>query len=111
MAKKILGSQLNVVHETIYNLTPESYGQFDIVLLLRVLYHLPDPMRALDIVLSKMRPQARLFVETIVIDEELPPETAQHPLIQLYPKATKNSDYTNFWGQRLAQSPFWKTVT
>jgi molybdopterin-guanine dinucleotide biosynthesis protein A len=45
-----------------------------------------------------MRPQARLFVETIVIDDELPPETAQHPLIQLYPKATKNSDYTNFWG-------------
>ena len=32
VAKKILGSRLNLVHESIYNLTPERYGRFDLVL-------------------------------------------------------------------------------
>ena len=96
-------------------LTPERYGQFEIVLLLGVLYHLPDPMRALDIVFNMMRPQARLFLETIVIDDELPPEIVQRPLMQFYPKATKNLDYTNFWGMAeacaiaLLEECEWKT--
>ncbi len=98
VAKKILESRLNLVHENIYNLTPDRYGQFDIVVFLGVLYHLPDPMRALDIVFSMMRPQGRLFMETVIIDEEFPPEIAQRPLMRFYPKATKNSDYTNYWG-------------
>jgi len=98
VAKKILGSRLNLVHESIYNLTPERYGRFDLVLLLGVLYHLPDPMRALDIVFNMMKPQTRLFLETILIDDELPPEIAKRPLMQFYPKASKNRDYTNYWG-------------
>jgi len=98
VAKKILGSRLNLVHESIYNLTPERYGRFDLVLLLGVLYHLPDPMRALDIVFNMMKPQTWLFLETIVIDDELPPEIAKRPLMQFYPKASKNRDYTNYWG-------------
>jgi tRNA (mo5U34)-methyltransferase len=98
VAKKILGSRLNLVHENIYNLTPESYGQFDLVLFLGVLYHLPDPMRALDIVFNMMKPQAWLFLETVIVDDEFPPEIAQRPLMQFYPKATKNSDHTNYWG-------------
>ena len=98
VARKILRSPLNLVHENVYNLTPERYGQFDIVLLLGVLYHLPDPLHALDVIFHMMRPQAWLFIETIVIDHEFPPEIAQRPLMQFYPKATKNLDYTNFWG-------------
>ena len=98
VAKKILESRLDLVHENIYNLTPDRYGKFDIVLFLGVLYHLPDPMRALDIVFSMMRPQARLFLETVIIDDELPRKVAGRPVMQFYPKATKNADYTNYWG-------------
>jgi 2-polyprenyl-3-methyl-5-hydroxy-6-metoxy-1,4-benzoquinol methylase len=47
--------------------------------LLGILYHLPDPMRALDIVFNMMNPQGWLFLETIVIDDELPPEIAARP--------------------------------
>jgi tRNA (mo5U34)-methyltransferase len=98
VAKEILGSRLNLLHENIYNLTPERYGQFDIVLCLGVLYHLPDPLRALNIIFRMMRPQSWLFLETVVIDDELSLEMADLPLARFYPKATKNRDYTNFWG-------------
>ena len=102
VAKQILRSQLNLIHETVYNLTPERYGQFDIVLFLGVLYHLPDPLRALEIVSQMMRPQSWLFLETIVIDEEMPPDLAARPFMRFYPKATNNRDYTNFWGMTKA---------
>jgi len=102
VAKQVLGSRLNLVHETVYNLTPERYGRFDIVLFLGVLYHLPDPLRALEIVFRMMRPQGWLFLETIAIDNELPPEVAQLPLMRFYPKSTKNLDFTNFWGMTQA---------
>ncbi|MGA2903254.1 MAG: methyltransferase domain-containing protein [Candidatus Korobacteraceae bacterium] len=98
VAKQILGSRLNLVHENIYNLAPEKYGQFDIVLMLGLLYHLPDPMRALDIVFHLMKLRARLLMETIIIDDELPSEMARRPFMLFYPRATKNADPTNYWG-------------
>ena len=98
VAKKILGSQLNLVHENIYNLTSEKYGQFDIVLFLGVLYHLPDPMHALEIIFSMMKSPGWLFLETIVIDNELPRQMARHPWMRFYPGDSKNSDHTNYWG-------------
>jgi len=98
VAKQILGSRLDLIHENIYNLTPEEYGQFDIVLMLGLLYHLPDPMRALDIVFRLLKPQGRLLLETVIIDDELPRQIASRPFMLFYPKATKNGDHTNYWG-------------
>jgi tRNA (mo5U34)-methyltransferase len=98
VAKEILGSQLTLRHENIYNLTAAEYGKFDIVLFLGVLYHLPDPMHALDILSQMMKTGSSLYVETIVIDDELPPGLAERPLMRFYPKASKNSDHTNYWG-------------
>jgi len=98
VAKQILGSRLDLVHDNIYNLTPEKYGQFDIVLMLGLLYHLPDPMRALDIVFNLLKPQGRLFLETVVIDDELPRQIAGRPFMLFYPGASKHGDHTNYWG-------------
>ena len=98
VAKQILGSTLDLIHENIYNLGPEKYGHFDIVLMLGLLYHLPDPMLALDIVFNLLKPQGRLLLETIVIDDELPKEIAKQPFMLFYPKDTKNADRTNYWG-------------
>src|ERR1700757_533225 len=50
VAAQILGSNLKLVHDNVYNLTSAKYGRFDVVLFLGLLYHLPDPMRALDII-------------------------------------------------------------
>lgn len=98
VAKQVLGSSLSLIHENIYNLAPEKYGHFDIVLMLGLLYHLPDPMRALDIVFNLLKPQGRLSLETIVIDDELPQKIAGQPFMLFYPKDTKHADHTNYWG-------------
>lgn len=98
VAKQILGSKLELVHENVYKLTPAKYGKFDIVLFLGILYHLPDPMLALDIIHEMMNPEATLYLETVIIDSDLPPELAKRPLMEFYPKASKDDDHTNYWG-------------
>jgi tRNA (mo5U34)-methyltransferase len=107
-ARKILGSNVEYRMDNVYNLTPESYGQFDVVLFLGVLYHLRKPLAALDSIRSVMKTGAQLFVGTMMIDEYflLPDGTvttldAVHPLLknvplwQAYPVDSLNGDYTN----------------
>ncbi len=107
-ARQILGSNVSYRMDNVYNLTPEQYGEFDIVLFLGVLYHLRKPLAALDAIRSVMKPGAQLFVGTMLIDEyvllpdgsvttlnALNPALATIPLWQAYPGDTLNGDYTN----------------
>src|SRR6201996_4023048 len=48
IAKKLVGSDVELRQANVYDLTPEEFGTFDLVLFLGVLYHLRDPMLALD---------------------------------------------------------------
>ena len=98
VAKQILGSRLNLIHDNIYNLSPARYGRFDIVLFLGLLYHLPDPMRALDIISEMMNVNGTLYMETVVIDEQLPSEIANRALMEFYPGSSKDNDRSNYWG-------------
>jgi tRNA (mo5U34)-methyltransferase len=106
--RKILGSAIEYRMDNVYNLTPESYGTFDVVLFLGVLYHLRKPLAALDSIRSVMKAGAKLFVGTMMIDEYflLPdgsvtnldavnPILKDIPLWQAYPRDTLNGDYTN----------------
>jgi tRNA (mo5U34)-methyltransferase len=107
-ARKILGSGAEYRMENVYNLSPEKYGQFDIVLFLGVLYHLRKPLAALDAIRSVMKDGGQLFVGTMLIDEyfllpdgrittleALNPALKSVPLWQSYPGDTLNGDYTN----------------
>jgi tRNA (mo5U34)-methyltransferase len=98
VAKQILGSQLNLIHDNIYNLSPAQYGLFDVVLFLGVLYHLPDPMRALDIINDMMNVNGTLYMETVVIDDKLPSDLAARAFMEFYPGSTKDNDRSNYWG-------------
>jgi tRNA (mo5U34)-methyltransferase len=108
VARELLGSRVEFVQENVYELSHERYGGFDLVLFLGVLYHLRDPMLALDSIWDVAR--GRLIVETQVIDEalltssgefkrleDLNPELASMPLMQFYPGAALNSDSTCVW--------------
>lgn len=108
VARRILGSAATYRMDNVYNLTPEGYGQFDVVLFMGVLYHLRKPLAALDAIRSVMKPGARLFVGTMLIDEYflLPdgsvttlaavnPLLASVPLWQAYPGDSLNGDFTN----------------
>jgi tRNA (mo5U34)-methyltransferase len=69
IARAILNARVEMMQENLYQLSPEKWGTFDLVLCLGVLYHLRDPLLALDIVRSLTR--HRLILETHVIDEAL----------------------------------------
>lgn len=108
VAGKILGSSVSYRMDNVYNLDPGSYGYFDIVFFLGVLYHLRKPLAALDAIRSVMKPGAQLFVATFMIDEhvmlpdgsvttlqELNPVLTDIPLWQAYPGDVLNGDFTN----------------
>ncbi|HVT02898.1 MAG TPA: DUF1698 domain-containing protein [Thermoanaerobaculia bacterium] len=108
VAKKILGSSVEYRMDNAYNLSPDTYGKFDVVLFMGVLYHLRNPMGGLDAVRSVMKDGAKLFVGTMMIDEyfllpdgtvttleSLNPTLLTVPLWQAYPGDTLNGDYTN----------------
>jgi tRNA (mo5U34)-methyltransferase len=112
VAAGMLGSRVEFRQENIYNLHPDKVGQFDIVLCLGLLYHLPDPMQALGILRALSRQQ--LCLETYVIDNalrlpdgsflamaEVAPVLAQLPLMQFYAGDSLNGDPTNYWGQNV----------
>jgi tRNA (mo5U34)-methyltransferase len=89
--------QINVL-----DLTPEKYGQFDIVLALGLLYHVCDPYRALANCAALSR--ARLLVESYCIDALLPEQLASEPTMKFIPDPERfpmdgqpNSDRSNFW--------------
>jgi tRNA (mo5U34)-methyltransferase len=110
IAAEILGSAVTYVVGNVYALEPARLGTFDLVLFLGVLYHLRSPLRALDRIRRVCRPPARLFVETVMIDNavllpggrtaslaELAEVLATVPLMQFYPRDALAGDHTNKW--------------
>lgn len=108
VARQILGSSVEYRMENVYNLNPESFGLFDVVLFMGVLYHLRNPLGGLDAVRSVTKHGGQLFVGTMMIDEyfqlsdrtittlaALNPALAEVPLWQAYPGDTLNGDFTN----------------
>ena len=108
VARKILGSSVEYRMDNVYNLSPDRYGKFDLVLFLGVLYHLRNPLGGLDAIRSIMKDGGKLFVGTMMIDEyfllpdgsvttleALNPALLTVPLWQAYPGDTLNGDFTN----------------
>ena len=113
IAAELLQSNVEYRHANIFDLTPEEYGTFDIIFFLGLLYHLPDPMRAIRIVRSLCR--GEMFLETHVIDnaflmpdgssislEQAAPGLSDAPIMQFYPKNSLEGDWTNYWGPNIA---------
>jgi tRNA (mo5U34)-methyltransferase len=103
IAKRILKSDLTARVDTIYNVTPQKYGQFDIVLFLGVLYHLRHPILALDRMRAMLSPGGKIFLETHMIpdgDENL-------PLSKYYRRDALGGNYTNYFGPNAACVEAW----
>jgi tRNA (mo5U34)-methyltransferase len=114
VAKEILGSNVTYKVANVYDLDPGDYGTFDIVLFLGVLYHLRNPMLALDKIWQICR--GRLWVESQVIDNAfldmetmqmkklstLHPSLSTIPLMQFYPGKSLSNDASNYWAPNMA---------
>jgi tRNA (mo5U34)-methyltransferase len=91
LARETLRSNVEDRVMDVYELSPEAVGRFDLVLFLGVLYHLRDPLLALERVASVTA--GRLILETHV---DL--SFARRPAIAFYPGQELSHDPTNWWG-------------
>jgi tRNA (mo5U34)-methyltransferase len=108
VASELLRSKVKFIHENVYNITSSSFGEFDVVLMLGLLYHLPDPFGALAIARSVCK--GELYLATHTIDNalimpngdttplrSLSEELVSIPLMQFIPRDALSRDYTNYW--------------
>ena len=115
VARELLGSSVDFHVENIYDLTPERHGTFDLVLFLGLLYHLRDPLLALDRIWDVCNPAAVLMLETQLLDNallvgegdfralaDIDPALTDVCLMQFYPEDSLNGDHSNYWAPNAA---------
>jgi tRNA (mo5U34)-methyltransferase len=115
VASELLGSEVQCDVCNVYDLAPERHGTFDIVLFLGLLYHLRDPLLALDRIWEVCRPDALLVMETQLLDNallvdggafrtlaDIDPLLRDTCLMQFYPGDTLNGDPSNYWAPNAA---------
>lgn len=115
VARELLGSQVEYLVANLYDLDPDVHGTFDIVLFFGVLYHLRDPLLALDRIWSVCREDAILALETQVLENavllpdgsfralrELHPVLDEIALAQFHPGDSLRGDHTNYWSPNAA---------
>ena len=95
LARRVLGSSVEDREVDVHDLSPETVGVFDLVLFLGVLYHLPNPLLALERVASVTR--NHLIMETAV--DLL---FTRRPAAAFYPADELSGDTSNWWGPNLA---------
>ncbi|MBP7677730.1 MAG: methyltransferase domain-containing protein [Thermoanaerobaculia bacterium] len=99
VASAILGSRVFFRQANIYELRARDLGTFDVVLFLGLIYHLPDPMRAIRIVRGLSRRWMWLESHLGLTGPETIDGT---PMMVFYPRATLGGDPTNYWGPNRA---------
>jgi tRNA (mo5U34)-methyltransferase len=95
LARKTLGSSVEDIELEVLEISPETVGQFDVVLFMGVLYHMRDPLAALEAVASVTK--ELLVVETLV-DMTFSPR----PAAAFYPGTYLGGDHSNWWGPNAA---------
>jgi SAM-dependent methyltransferase len=62
------GSQVKMYELNVYDLKPETFGKFDVVIFAGVLYHLRYPFWALKCIRDVMEDDGQIIIETAVLD-------------------------------------------
>ena len=107
-AKALLGSKVDYVQGSVYELNREVVGTFDVVVFAGVLYHLRYPLLALDRIREIC--QGYMLLETHCLDncvlledgqtttlERIDPRLSRIPLYRFYPTNELNGDYSNWF--------------
>jgi tRNA (mo5U34)-methyltransferase len=91
MARRLVGSKVELCILDVDELSPETAGRFDYVLFFGVLYHLRNPLAGLERICSVTREAA--FVESYVTDGPGPP-----PSLEFYETTELGGQIDNWWG-------------
>lgn len=92
LARRALGSSVELVVADFTSVDLDELGQFDVVLFLGVLYHLEDPLRAIRR-LTKVTAEVAI-VETLA---SFIPGWESQPLFEFFPGSEVDADPTNWW--------------
>jgi len=107
LAHELVKSKAEYVVASVYDLSPEKHGVFDVVLFLGVLYHLRHPLLGLEKIHAVCKEFA--LVESHVLDEfflhngqgkplrRISPLLGESPIMQFYPGNELNQDCSNWW--------------
>ena len=96
VAHRALNSRVKFHEMSVYNVSREKLGSFDIVLFLGVLYHLRHPLLALERVCELTRDIA--IIESHVIDDTL---KSPRPVMEFYEHNELGGQYDNWWGPNI----------
>jgi tRNA (mo5U34)-methyltransferase len=91
LARELLGSQVEDQDIDVMDISPETVGRFDVVLLLGVLYHLRHPLLALERVASVTQ-------DMLILSTSIDMVSHDRPAAAFYPGEDLNGDSTNWWG-------------
>lgn len=95
--RELLGSRVDYQQLSVYDLSPERVGRFDIVLFMGVLYHLKHPLLALERVCSVA--SDLVAIESFVLKDRhargLSLET--RPLMEFYENDEFGGEFDNWW--------------
>lgn len=90
--KEILDSKVEFQKADVYDLSPEKFGMFDVVIFPGVLYHLKHPLLALEKIASVTK-------EMLILETHYDPyHKGKYPLASFYEKDEVNNDPTTWWG-------------
>ncbi|HEY7932659.1 MAG TPA: DUF1698 domain-containing protein [Solirubrobacteraceae bacterium] len=95
LARKQLGSKVEDIELEVLEISPDTVGMFDVVLFMGVLYHMRDPMAALEAVASVTK---ELLVLETLTDMNFSPRKA----VAFYPGTYFGGDHSNWWGPNAA---------
>jgi tRNA (mo5U34)-methyltransferase len=104
-AKRLLGSKVEYVQGSVYDVSPEVLGTFDVVFFLGVLYHLRYPLLALDRIWEMTRGYA--LIETHHLDNcVLMPEGTSCGLAAIDPRLAEVALYQFYRHDELTPDDF-----
>lgn len=91
LAREALGSRVEDIDIDVLDLSSERPGVFDVVFFLGVLYHLPNPLLALEKV-------AAVTGEMLILETVVDMVGIRRPAAAFYPGSELSDDPTNWWG-------------
>ncbi|MBS1713335.1 MAG: DUF1698 domain-containing protein [Armatimonadetes bacterium] len=95
------------IEMSVYEVTEDRLGRFDVVFFFGTLYHLRHPLLALDFLSAVC--DREIFIETAVLDDFSPYQgglgkgyPGGQPLMEFYPNNEYGDNTTNWWAPSLA---------
>ena len=101
IAAGILGSRCKLLTDSVYRLSVQRIGTFDLVLFLNTLYHLKHPLLALETLAALINPGGTLLLKTYFHQDlrlrRWGLDLTRRPMMRFFPGDELNHDPSNWW--------------